>query len=70
MLGKILGAVIGSKAAKSQPGGLGGTGGALFGMGAAALARRMGPVGLIAAAAGGYAWKRYNDKRSYRRRGY
>jgi len=62
MIGKILGAVIGSKAAKSQPGGLGGTGGALLGVGATALARRFGPLGLIAAVAGGYALKRYNNR--------
>lgn len=63
MFDKILGAVIGSKAAESQPGGLGGTGGALMGAGAAALVRRMGPLGLIAAVAGGYALKRYSEKR-------
>ena len=42
--------------------GVGGTGGALLGVGAAALAKRLGPVGLIAALAGGYAFKRYKDK--------
>jgi len=39
-------------------------GGALLGIGAAALARRLGPVGLIAALAGGYAFKRYKDKQA------
>jgi hypothetical protein len=33
-----------------------------------ALARRLGPVGLIAALAGGYAFKRYQDKRGKRTR--
>lgn len=62
MLGKILGAVIGAKAAKSQRGGVDGPGGALLGIGAMALLRRFGPIGLIAAAAGGYAIKRYSDR--------
>ena len=46
--------------------GVGGTGGALLGVGAAALAKRLGPVGLIAALAGGYAFKRYKDKQDKR----
>lgn len=70
MIGKILGAVIGSKAAASHAGGLGGTGGALMGAGAAALLRRMGPVGLVAAVVGGYALKRYSDKRDARTAGH
>lgn len=63
MFGKILGAVVGAKAAKSHRGGLDGPGGALLGMGAMALVRRFGPIGFIAATAGGYAIKRYNDRR-------
>ncbi len=62
MIGKIIGAVAGAKAAEHVRG-LGGTGGALLGAGTAALLRRMSPLGLIAVAAGGYALKRYNDKR-------
>lgn len=62
MLGKIIGAVAGKKVAE-QTGAVGGTSGALLGVGAAALARRLGPVGLVAAAAGGYAIKRYLEKR-------
>lgn len=63
MLGKILGAVIGAKAAKSHRGGVEGPGGALLGIGAMALVRRFGPIGFIAATAGGYAIKRYNERR-------
>ena len=61
MFGKILGGIVGAKAA-DHVSGVGGTSGALLGVGAAALARRLGPVGLIAALAGGYAFKRYKDK--------
>lgn len=61
MIGKILGAIVGQRAAK-HVGGVSGTGGALLGVGAAALARRLGPVGLAVVAAGGYALKRRRDK--------
>lgn len=61
MLGKIVGAVAGAKMAKSTPGGLGGAGGALIGAGTASVVRRLGPVGLIAALAGGYFLKRRHD---------
>ena len=65
MLGKIIGAVAGAKAARgtrgvSQPGG------ALMGAASIAMARRFGIPGIIAAAAGGYALKRYNEKRQAR----
>lgn len=62
MIGKIIGAVAGAKAADHVRG-IGGTGGALLGVGAATLARRLSPLGLIALAVGGYAAKRYIDKR-------
>lgn len=62
MLGKIIGAVAGERIAKHVSG-INGTGGALLGAGAATLVRRLGPVGLIVAAAGGYALKKYLDKR-------
>jgi len=61
MLGKIIGGIAGAKAANHMRG-VNEGGGALLGIGAAALARRLGPVGLIAALAGGYAIKRYRDK--------
>ena len=62
MIGKLIGAFAGAKAA-SHVRGIGGTGGALLGAAAPAVIRRLGPVTLIAAAAGGYALKRYSDKR-------
>lgn len=62
MLGKIIGAVAGRKAARHIDG-IGGPGGALLGVGAATLLRRMGPGGLIAAAVGSYVLKRHLDKR-------
>jgi hypothetical protein len=67
MLGKIIGGIAGAKAADHLSG-VNQPGGALLGIGAMALARRLGPVGLIAALAGGYAFKRYQDKRGKRTR--
>jgi len=64
MIGKIIGAIVGSRAAKSQPGGLDGPGGALLGAGAVAVARRFGLPGLVAAGVGAYALKRYNERGS------
>jgi hypothetical protein len=61
MIGKIIGGIAGANAA-SHLRGIGGPGGALLGVGAASLMRRMSPLGLIALAAGGYAFKRYKDK--------
>ncbi len=66
MIGKIIGAMVGAKMAEREPGGLKGPGGALLGIGAATLARRMSPLGLVALAAGGYAFKRYKDKQQRR----
>lgn len=63
MIGKILGAVAGKKAAEHVRG-VNGTGGALLGIGAATLIRRLGPLGLIAATVGGVALKRHLDRRS------
>jgi len=67
MFGKIIGGVVGARAADHIRG-LNEPGGALLGIGAAALARRLGPIGLIAALAGGYAFKRYRDKQDQRKR--
>ena len=50
MFGKIIGGIAGAKAANHVRG-VNEPGGALLGIGAAALARRLGPVGLIAALA-------------------
>ena len=65
MFGKIIGAVAGAKAADHMRG-VSGTGGALLGAAAPMVIRRLGPVGLVAALAGGYAFKRYRDKQERR----
>jgi hypothetical protein len=63
VIGKLIGAAVGAKAAKSVRGGLGGPGGALLGAGAVAVVRRLSPMAVLAAAAGGYVAKRYYDRR-------
>lgn len=63
MLGKMIGALAGAKIA-DRMGGVSGPGGALLGAGAVSLARRIGPLGIAAAAAGGYAYKRYSERRT------
>ena len=62
MIGKLIGAIAGERAAR-QFHGINGTGGALLGAGAAAVIRRLGPLGLAVAAAGGYALKRRYEKK-------
>lgn len=62
MIGKLIGALVGAKAA-GHARGVNGPGGALMGVAAMAMARRFGPAGMLAAAVGGYALKRYNEKR-------
>ena len=63
MIGKIIGAMVGAKAADHVRG-INEPGGALLGIGAATLARRLSPLTLIALAAGGYAYKRYSESRA------
>ncbi len=70
MLGKIIGGVLGAKAAKKNRGGMGESGGALMGVASVAIARRFGIPGMIAAAVGGYAIKRYNEKKQYKSKRY
>jgi hypothetical protein len=62
MFGKLIGALAGAKVAEHTRG-MNQPGGALMGAAAMAMARRFGPAGLIAAAVGGYALKRYNEKK-------
>lgn len=66
MIGKIFGALAGAKLAKQSRGGVQGPGGALLGAGAVALARRFGPLGLVAAGVGGYLLKRHNERSAKR----
>lgn len=61
MIGKILGAVAGQRVAQNVSG-VNGPAGALLGAGAVSVARRLGPIGLVVAGLGGYAFKRYRDK--------
>jgi hypothetical protein len=62
MLGKILAAVAGARAAKGAGGS--GAGGALLGVAGATVLRRMSVPALIAVTAGGYALKKWSDKRA------
>jgi hypothetical protein len=62
MLGKILGGLAGMQAAKHTDK-IGGAGGALLGAAAGSIIRRASIPGLIALTAGGYALKKWNDKR-------
>ncbi|MDN3646161.1 hypothetical protein QWY75_08075 [Pontixanthobacter aestiaquae] len=61
MIGKIIGAVAGSKLAKSARG-MGGPTGALLGVGAATIAKRASLPVLVALTAGGYFAKKYLAK--------
>jgi hypothetical protein len=63
MIGKIFGAFAGSKLAKSTRG-IGGPGGAMLGMGAAAIAKRASLPALIAISAGGYFVNKRMDKKA------
>lgn len=62
MIGRIIGAVAGNKAAEHLRG-INGTTGTLLGIAAPTVLRRMGPLGLIAAVAGGYAYKKFAERR-------
>jgi len=62
MIGKIIGAVVGAKVAERTRG-IDGPGGALLGAIAVPVARRLGPLGWVAVAVGGYAAKRMADRK-------
>ena len=64
MIGKIIGAYAGSKLAKGSQGGIEGPGGAMLGLAAATIARRMSWPALLAITAGGYVMKRFMDGKS------
>jgi uncharacterized protein YcfJ len=71
MIGKIATALIGNKLAKSNLGPRAGVSGAVAGAALPVLlnrvGRRMGPMGWVAAAAGGYAAKKIYDRYQARR---
>jgi hypothetical protein len=62
MLGKIFGAMAGKTTAEHS-GAMGGKTGALLGMAGATMLRRMSLPGLIAVTVGGYALKKWKNKR-------
>ena len=62
MLGKILGGILGARAAE-QSGRMGGASGAVLGAVAGSVVRRASIPGLIAFTVGGYALKKYKDRR-------
>lgn len=66
MIGRIVGALAGRSVARNVGTTAGGLRGAAIGAALPTLMRRMGPMGMIAAAAGGYAVKRIIDKRRAR----
>lgn len=69
MIGRIVTALAGRSIARNVAGPGGGLRGAAIGAALPTLARRMGPMGMIAAAAGGYAVKKMIDKRRMRTAG-
>jgi hypothetical protein len=62
MLGKILGGIVGARAAE-QTGKMGGASGAVLGAVAGSVIRRASIPGLIALTVGGYALKKWKDRR-------
>lgn len=62
MIGKIIGAGLGAKAAEHTKS-IGGPVGAAIGAAAPFVLRRMSIPAMLAIAAGGYAYKKYSDKK-------
>jgi hypothetical protein len=62
MLGKILGGILGARAAE-QSGRMGGASGAVLGAVAGSVVRRASIPGLIALTVGGYALKKWKNRR-------
>lgn len=63
MMGKILGAIAGSKFGKTATANVGGPAGAAIGVAVATLAKRVSVPTLIALTAGGYLAKKLYDRR-------
>ena len=62
MIGKLIGAVAGARAARHTSK-VGGAGGALLGAASASVLRRMSIPAMLALGVGGYALKKWNDRR-------
>ncbi len=62
MLGKILGAILGKKAA-AHTSAIGGTGGALLGAAGATMLKRASVPTLVAVTVGGFAFKKWKERR-------
>ncbi|SMQ62716.1 hypothetical protein SAMN06297468_0743 [Altererythrobacter xiamenensis] len=62
MIGKIIGASLGAKAAQNTKN-IGGPMGAAIGAAAPFILRRLSIPAMLAIAAGGYAYKKYSDKK-------
>ncbi len=73
MFGKLVTALAGRTLARSIGGATAGPAGAIIGATLPVLlpqiARRLGPIGMVAAAVGGYAFTRYLERRALRRAG-
>ena len=63
MIGKVIGGILGAKAAE-QTSSIGGAGGALLGAATVAVVRRLSLPALIALGAGGYAYKKYSERKA------
>lgn len=63
MIGKILGGIAGAKAAEHSRK-IGGAGGALMGVASASLLRRLSLPAMLAIGAGGYAYKKWSERRA------
>lgn len=61
MIGKLIGAFAGSKLAENTRS-IGGPAGAVLGVGAATIARRLSLPALVAITAGGYLFSKYQEK--------
>lgn len=65
-MGDLLGAIAGNKAAEHVRG-VNGTAGTLLRFATPTVLRRMGPLGLVAAVAGGYAYKTYAKRQEVKK---
>ena len=63
MIGKIIGGFAGAKMAEKTAN-VGGAGGALLGAASVAVVRRLSLPALIALGAGGYAYKKYSERKT------